>query len=96
LSAITETTPTRNENRWRGAHPFQPTGTAGGREPCTHRVNVELPVRARTEERFHRGQRHHRVVRLMLTVQRQEDLGVPPAEALQFQQLTADGDLTAE
>ena len=48
------------------------------------------------EERLDGGQRHHRVVRLMLTVQRQEDLGVHPAEALQLQQLPADGDLPAQ
>ena len=32
----------------------------------------------------------------MLAVQRQEDLGVRAAEALQLEHLTADGDLTAQ
>ena len=35
-------------------------------------------------------------MRLVLTVQRQEDLGVHPAEALQFEQLPADRDLAAQ
>ena len=85
-----------DENRWRGAHPFQPAGAGGRGETGTHRVDVELAVRARAEERLDRGQRDHRVVCLVLTVQRQEDLGVHPAEALQLQQLPADGDLPAQ
>ena len=120
LSAITETTPTRNrksnsscqrlrqrggagrvvrgidENRWRAAHPLQPARAGDGGEPGPHRVDVELTLRAGAEERLDRGQRDDRVVRLMLAVQRKEDVGVHPAEALQLQQLPADGDLAAE
>ena len=64
---------------------------AGDRgETGADRVDIELPLRARAEERLHRGQRHHRVVGLMFAVQRQEDIGVDPAETLQLQQLSAD------
>ena len=52
--------------------------------------------RARAEERLDGGQRDHRVVRLMLAVQRQEHVGVHAAEALQFEQLAADRDLPAQ
>ena len=85
-----------DEYRWRAAHPLQPARAGDGGEPVPDGVDVELTVRARTEERLDRGQCEHRVVRLVLTVQRQEDLGVHPAEALQLEQLPADGDLPAE
>ncbi len=82
-----------DEYRWRGAHPLEPAGAAGGGETRPHRVDVELSVRARTEERLDSGQRDHGVVCLMLAVQREEDLGVHASEALQFQQLTSYGNL---
>ena len=85
-----------DENRWGTAQPLQPAGTGDSGETCPHRVDIQLPLRARAEERLDRGQRHHRVVRLMFAVQRQEDLAIRPAEALQFEQLSSDGGLPAE
>ena len=70
-------------------------GLVDGGEAGPHGVDVELTVGAGAEERLDRGQRDDGVVRLMLAVQRQEDLGVHPAEALQLEQLSADGDLPA-
>ena len=78
------------------AHPLQPAGAGNRREARAHRVDVELPLRACAEKRLDGGQRDHSVVRLMFAVQRQEDVGVHPAEALQLEQLTTDGDLPAE
>ena len=71
-------------------------GLCTGGETRPHGVDVELPVRAGAEERLHRGQRQHGVVGLVFTVQRQEDLGVHPAEPLQLQHLSADRDLPAQ
>ena len=85
-----------DEHRRRGAHPFQPAGAGDGGETRPDRVDVELSIRACAEERLDRGQRDHRVVRLMLAVQRQEDVGVHAAEALQFQQLPTDGYLPTQ
>ena len=53
-------------------------------------------MRTGTEERLDRRQRQHRVVRLVFAVQRQEDVGVDPAEALQLQHLAADRDLAVQ
>ena len=85
-----------DEHRWRTAHAFKPTGADRGCESGPHRVDVELAVRAGAEERLHGRQCHRRVVGLVLTVQRQEDVGVHPAEALQVEQLAADRDPTAQ
>ena len=85
-----------NENRWSAAHPLKPTGTDSGGEPCAYGVDVELPVRSCAEERLDSGQRDDGVVGLMFAVQRQEDLGVHAAEALQFEHLAADRRLAAQ
>ena len=53
-------------------------------------------VGAGAEERLDRGQRQRRVLRLVRAVQRQEDLVVRAAEALQRQQLPADRDVAAQ
>ena len=71
-------------------------GLVDGGETGPHGVDVELTLRTGAEERLDRRQRHGRVVRLMFAVQRQEDVGVHPAEALQLQHLSADRDLTAQ
>ena len=52
--------------------------------------------RARAEERLDRGQRGDRVLRLVGAEQRQEDLLVLAAEALQAHLLPADGDPALE
>jgi len=48
------------------------------------------------KKRLDCGQRDHRVVCLMRTVQRQENLGIHTAETLQFEQLASDGDLPSQ
>jgi hypothetical protein len=85
-----------DENRWGAAHAFQPPRAGGGGEPGPHRIDVELSLRAGAEERLDRGQRDRGVVGLMFAVQRQEDLGIHPAKALQFEHLAADGHLAAQ
>ena len=85
-----------DENRWGAAHPLQPPWTDCGGEPRTNSVDIELPVRPCAEERFDGGQRDDGVVRLMVAMQRQEDLGVHPAESLQFEHLAADRHLPAQ
>ena len=61
-------------------------------EALADRLDVELPVGAGAEERLDRGERHRRVLRLVRAVQRQEDLVVVAAQALQGQHLAADGE----
>ncbi len=85
-----------DEYRWCTAHPLQATRAAGGREAGPDGVDVELTLGSGAEEGLNRGQRDHRVVGLMFAVQGQEDVGVHPAEALQFQQLATDRDLSAQ
>ena len=85
-----------DEYRWRTPHPLQPAGTARGGESGPYGVDVELTLRTGTEERLDGSQRDRGVVRLMFAVQREKDFGVHPAEALQFQHLSADCDLAAQ
>ena len=85
-----------DEHRRRAADPLESPRAGHGGETGTHRVDVELALGAGAEERLDGGQRKNGVVGLMLTVQRQEHLVVHTAEALQGQQLTADGDLPVE
>ena len=77
----------------RGAHPLQPARRADGGERRAHHLDVHRPGgRPGAEERLDRGQRGDRVLRLVRAEQRQEDLLVLPAQALQPQLLAADGD----
>ena len=85
-----------DEHRRGAAHALQPAGAGDGGETGPDRVDVELTLRAGAEERLDRRQGHHRVVRLVFAVQRQVDVGVHPAKALQLQHLPADRDLTAQ
>ena len=78
-----------------GPAPAGPGELAVGEALADH-LDVELPVRARAEERLDRGERHRRVLRLVRAVQRQEDLVVHAAEALQGEHLPADRDRPAQ
>ncbi len=85
-----------DENCWGAAHPFQSPWADGGGKTGPDGIDVELPFRPCAEERLDGGQRDDGVAGLMFAVQRQEDLGVHPAEALQFEQLAADRHLAAQ
>ena len=83
-----------DENRWCTPHSFQSTRVHDGREAGPDRVDVQLPIGPGAEERLDGGECDRGVVRLVFTVQRQEDLRVHPAQSLQFEQLATDGDLS--
>ena len=68
-----------DENRWRAAHPFQPTRAGRCGESGSHSIDVELTLRAGAEERLDSGQCDDGVVRLMFAVQREKDIGIHPA-----------------
>ncbi len=85
-----------DEHRRRAAHPLQPAGADRGGESRSHRVDVELTLRAGAEERLDRGEGDRRIVCLVFAVQRQEHLGVDPAQALQLEQLAANRDLAPQ
>ena len=80
-----------------GTDPLQPSRRVGGGEPFAHDLGVELAGgRPGAEERLHRGQRDRGVLRLVRAVQRQEDLVVHAAQALQREHLATDGELPAD
>lgn len=83
-----------DEHRGCAAHALQPAGTGDGGKAGPDGVAVELTLRTGTEKGLDGSEGEHRVVRLVFTVQRQVDVGVNPAEALQLQYLTADRDLS--
>ena len=81
------------QHRRRGAHALEPPGRADGGERGPHGLLLDRPGRrAGAEERLDGGQRGDRVLRLVGAEQRQEDLLVLAAQALQPHLLAADGD----
>ena len=77
----------------RRAHPLQPARRAHGGEGGAHGLLLDRAGGgARAEERLDGGQRGDRVLRLVGAEQRQEDLLVLAAQALQPHLLPADGD----
>ena len=80
-----------------GAHPLQTPRRADGGEGRADRLLLDRPGRgAGTEERLDGGQRGHRVLGLVRPEQRQEDLLVLAAQALQAHLLATHCDATLQ
>jgi hypothetical protein len=72
-------------------HDLEPPGRGDPREALADEVRVEHALVAPAEERLDGGERGSGVRRLVGAVQGQEDVVVAAAQALQGQQLPADG-----
>ena len=85
------------QDRRRRANRLEPSGRTHLGERRANHVDVQCAARASgAEERLDRGQRERCVLGLVRAVQRQEDLVVDAAQALQREQLAADGETPVE